>query len=110
MTHPTQCDTIMEAIVRAITLVREKRQSMDDDPDEIERKRALLARHWVIVERPGHAGRLLPDTELQNTENALERLVHQPTYEAYLRARGQAVGRRQAHDCREHSTRPRTRP
>ena len=39
------------------------------------RRRALLARRWVVLDRPGHAGRLLPDTELQATHNALERLA-----------------------------------
>ena len=41
---------------------------------EAEKRRAILARHWVALERPGHAGRLLPDTEIESISRALDRL------------------------------------
>ena len=45
----------------------------------------MLARRWVTLDREGHAGRLLPDTELATIERALEKLGDAATYEEYLR-------------------------
>lgn len=92
--YPTNCDRVMEAIVRTITLAHERRSGSArrvDDSEEIEQKRALLARRWMVLDRPGHAGRLLPDTELASISRAFDRLVTAPTYEMYLRASVQAV-------------------
>ena len=63
--------------VRTITLAHERRANgvgRDVDGEEAEKRRAILARHWVALERPGHAGRLLPDTEIESISRALDRL------------------------------------
>ena len=62
------------------------------DAEEAERRRAALARHWVVLDRLGHAGRLLPDTELARAQVALGALDGMSDYAAYLRAQTQAVG------------------
>ena len=93
--QPTKCDAVMEAVVRTITLAHERRTTLGReatmDREELERARAMLARRWVELERPGHLGRRLPDTELVAIHAALERLAVAPTYEVYLRAQAQAV-------------------
>ena len=45
-----------------------------DEEMGAEVRRAMLARRWVTLDREGHAGRLLPDTELATIERALEKL------------------------------------
>ena len=93
--HPSVCDGVMEDVVRTIRLADERRpaggRAMRNSGDEAEKRRAILARRWLVLERPGHAGRLLPDTELATIQQALDRLMEAPTYEAYLRGQAQAV-------------------
>ena len=93
--HPTQCDAVMESVVRTITLAHERRATFGRqrtlDMEEMERKRAMLARRWVVLDRVGHAGRLLPDTELVSIERAFEKLDEASNYESYLRMQAQAV-------------------
>ena len=51
----------------------------------------LLSRHWIVLERPGHAGRLLPDTEMEMAESRLDSLRHAPDYATFLRGTNMAV-------------------
>lgn len=54
--NPTECDEVMEAVIRIATLTGTR---------DIPKDRELKPRHWESMTRHGCVGRFLPDTELK---------------------------------------------
>ena len=90
-----ECDTVMEALVRAITFC-EDADEHNSSPNAQRSfgtvaERRAIARQWTSLTQPGHVGRFVPDTEARAIEEATAEMGVAPTYEAWLRAQTQSV-------------------